>query len=898
VNTARLRILAAILFGSARLLLAAEPARTNLTFNIQIWGADEGLPSSVVAAIAQTRDGYLWLGTYNGLVRFDGLRFKVFDPGNTPALTESRVTSLIADDDGALWIGTESQNKVVLRNGQFTAVTNLPASPDPRTLVSRFWTANRLDRIFTTAPPWSFTAVRASCLNHDGSLIVGTVGGVFVIQTNGSWHSITTRDGISENKVQALLVDREGTLWVGTDPGGLNRIRPQAIGVVPETRGLTIKSVAADATEGVWFTTGGAGFALCREHRAANSFSTGPWWSVFCAGNDLWLGNSFGGWRWDIETQPQLPQPMLRVPPGVNALHRDRAGKLWFGSSSGLAGFDGTNWTLLTTNNGLSSDVITAIVDGADGALWIGTRDGGVNRLLNGKVTVFRASDGAPSDDIAGLWLDAHGILWVTSFNSGLGRFENGRWTRYTTRDGLVSNSLSYIIEDEEENLWIGSNAGVIRVSKRTLNDFAAGKVHTVTCRAFSKSDGFPTVECSSGSQPGALRDRDGQLWFPTMQGLAYVDPKQLTRNTNPPLVAIQSVLVDESVRLADGAPGITVALSPRDERIEIQFARLNLSAPERGLTRYQMEGYETAWRADINNSRFATYTKLPPGKYTFRVVACNEDGVWNENGRTLGIIVQPPIWRTWWFLTISTLVLVGIIAGTSHYFSNQRYERAMAVLRQQEALEKERARIARDIHDQVGASLTQVALLGELVEADKESPKEIEEHAAQICQTARETTRALDEIVWTVNPQNDTLEGLVNYICKYAQDFLSVAGVKYRLEVPPDLPPIPIAPDVRHNVFLASKEAITNVVRHAKAESAWVRLHLRDDRFLVEIEDNGRGLADMDHARAKTRHGLSNMRKRMEDIGGEFALEPAPERGAIVRLTVPLKKSTPRASA
>ena len=190
-------------------------------------------------------------------------------------------------------------------------------------------------------------------------------------------------------------------------------------------------------------------------------------------------------------------------------------------------------------------------------------------------------------------------------------------------------------------------------------------------------------------------------------------------------------------------------------------------------------------------------------------MTACNEDDVWNPVGATLQVTVLPPFWRTWWFLGLSTVSLLGMIIGSVHYVSTQRLQRQVAALRQKEALEKERARIARDLHDQLGANLTQVALLGEMAEADKELPGEVASHARQISHTARETTHALDEIVWTVNPSNDTLDGLVNYVCKYAQDYLAMAGLKYRLEVPPQLPATPISPELRHNVFLAAKEAI-----------------------------------------------------------------------------------------
>ena len=234
---------------------------------------------------------------------------------------------------------------------------------------------------------------------------------------------------------------------------------------------------------------------------------------------------------------------------------------------------------------------------------------------------------------------------------------------------------------------------------------------------------------------------------------------------------------------------------------------------------------------------------------------------------------------------------LLGMIVGAVHYVSTQRLQRQVAALQQKEALEKERARIARDIHDQVGANLTQLSLLGELVESDKNDPKEVADHARHIEQTALETTRALDEIVWTVNPSNDTLDGLINYVCKYAQEYLALAQLRYRLEVPPQLPNISISPELRHNVFLAAKEAVNNVVKHSQAKAAWLRLRLEPGRFTLEIEDNGCGLSP--GAADKGRNGLRNMRKRLEDVGGEFVIGTGAEGGTRVSLTAPLGRAT-----
>jgi len=222
-------------------------------------------------------------------------------------------------------------------------------------------------------------------------------------------------------------------------------------------------------------------------------------------------------------------------------------------------------------------------------------------------------------------------------------------------------------------------------------------------------------------------------------------------------------------------------------------------------------------------------------------------------------------------------------------YISTQKLKREVQLHKQHEELERERARIARDLHDQLGANLTQVALLGEMAETDKHLPDEIESHARQISQTARETSRALDEIVWAANPSNDTLEGLINYACKYAQDYLELAGLRYRLEVPAQLPVQTIAPDLRHHLFLAFKEAVNNVVKHAQASEVKIRLRLAPTTFTLEIEDNGRGPGE---AATKTgRNGLRNMRKRMEDVGGAFELTPGPQNGTLIRLTAPTGK-------
>ena len=314
----------------------------------------------------------------------------------------------------------------------------------------------------------------------------------------------------------------------------------------------------------------------------------------------------------------------------------------------------------------------------------------------------------------------------------------------------------------------------------------------------------------------------------------------------------------------------------------------MNFSAPDAARFKYRLEGRDSAW-TDARAERVANDSNLPLGHYFFRVAAENEDGVWNETGGVLEITVLPQFWQTNLFRVVAIIFLLGIVVAIVRIISTQKLRRELQSHRQKEILERERSRIARDLHDQLGANLTQVALLGEMAEADKNSPEEVESYAKQISETARETTHSLDEIVWAINPSNDTLEGLANYACKYAQEYLALAGLRYRADLPVQLPLTPIPPEVRHNVFFAFKEAVHNVVKHAQASEVWIRLRLSPVSFTLEIEDNGRGIENQ--TTPQNRNGLRNMKKRMEEIRGEFSISGGASGGTIVRLKIPLTK-------
>lgn len=880
-----------------------------------------------VMSVCEDSTGAVWLYTANGqLSRYHDSRL---DTTVIQAGTPESCRVVIAEPKGFVWVGTD-WGMFALDPAVITSLTNVPvarlvrAEPKQKLdflVASRTggfwclangrvekWRNGQLDHVLALYAWTNDTRVACACEDRSGNLIVGTTyparnDGLYWYNADGTCAHISSAEGLSHDGVLSVCVDQQGDLWAGTDGGGLNRISHRVFNVTPKTANWVVLSTAPDYSGGVWM--GVHAWWAChwdgkkmRTYTEADGLAKGVS-SVFVdRSRKVWVALSLalGGPRlFELENDHFRPAPGVEeTNADVSAIFQDRTGRLWFGSKGGLGRWDGQEWKVFTTADGLSANTITALAEDAETNLWIGTHEGGLNCFRDGKFTAFRQQDGGlPSDHISSLLVDRDGVLWVGTDWAGLARYQSGKWTRYTTREGLATESIGYLIDDTEDNLWIGSGAGLMRIPRKSLNDVADGRASSLTCRTYGRADGLPTGECTSGAQPAACRTADGKMWFPTIAGLVTVNPRDLVPNTNPPPIIIDSIRIEDREQLTNAIhPGslTAVTLPAGHQRLDIHFAVLDLGAPDLVHFKYRLDPHESAWTFGTGNSGTAHYGKLPPGSYQFHVAAGNEDEVWNELGTTLSVLVLPPFWQTWWFVTIISLSLLGLIVGSVYLVSTQRLQRQLAQMRQQEALERERARIARDLHDQLGANLTQVALLGEMAGEDRNRPEEVESHAQQICQTARETTRSLDEIVWAVNPSNDTLEGLVNYACKYAQEYFELAGVRYRLEIPASLPSAAIAPDVRHNVFLAFKEAVNNVVRHAQATEARIRLNLAPAAFILEVQDNGRGIAGMDQKAAESRNGLKNMRRRMTDIHGEFDITPAPERGTIVRLTAPLR--------
>jgi signal transduction histidine kinase len=482
-----------------------------------------------------------------------------------------------------------------------------------------------------------------------------------------------------------------------------------------------------------------------------------------------------------------------------------------------------------------------------------------------------------------------------------------GKFATISIEQGLPASIISQIVDDGAGNLWMGSHHGILRASKAELNRCADGELKSVRCLSYGKAEGLASQKCSGGFQPGVCKTSDGRLWFPTAKGLAIIDPANFTTNTVPPPVVIEELLVEgqlvkfQAPKAADSAaePAAVLQISPGKQRFELRYTALSFVAPDKVRFKYKLEGLESAW-VEAGTRRVAQYSYLPPGTYSFQVTACNNDEVWSEEGASLAFRVLPHVWQTWWFRIALALAAAGTVAALAISATRERVRRRLEHLERQRALERERARIARDIHDDLGASLTRITLLSQSVRSDLESGHRAEADVDRIYSTARELTRSMDEIVWAVNPQHDTLDSLVTYLGRFAQHFLAVAGIRCRLDAPLQLPALPLTSEIRHNVFLAFKEALHNVVKHAQATEVRLALELRTDGFMLVIADNGRGFAwrpgsvpatePADGQRLASGNGLKNMQKRLEEIGGCCSWDTAPGEGTRAKLVVVVK--------
>lgn len=866
-----------------------------------------GLVGNEISALAPAKDGSLWIGTTTGLSHYEKGKFTNYTRKEGLAFNIIRAVS--EDAEGNIWIATgEGLNR--LKNGAIENLTTTIGLPynSVRALyldkAGKLWIGWNSGIVgyergnhtnYPIQKELSGSFVTALHEDSQGNIWVGTYSGLKRFR-DGHFVNVPNGEGVAFDLINSLFEDREGNVWVGSREG-LARLTPRRFFTYSRQQGLThnnVMSVLEDRSGSLWIGTWGGGLNQLKDGKVTvystqNGFPHDLILST-CEAHDgsLWIGADFDGGLMHL-VDGNLTRFTRRnglVDAAVRVIHEDRAGNLWIGTSRGLSCLRDGKFTNYFGHDLHSGHSFLAVCEDYEGTLWFGTDDG----LICRKDDEFRpVTAGLSSSVVLSLYEDAAHDLWVGTDGQGLNRLRNGVLSRYTTKEGLFNNSVFEIVEDDFGYLWMSCLKGISRVSKKELDALDEHEIKTVHAAFYGKLDGLLSVQCNGVAKPSGWKSRDGRIWFPTTKGLVAVDPQIKLNEIQPPVVIERVVtekssidLVGRGVLTTPSAPPLRLPRGRGD--LEIQYTALSLQTPEKNQFKYILEGVDSDW-VKAETRRTAYYSHLQPGNYRFRVIACNNDGLWNETGASLALELAPAFWETAWFRSLAVLGLAGSLAGSVRYVSVRRLHRKLAVLEQQHAIEKERARIAKDIHDDLGASLTQITLLSD--RADHNAPDELRANARKISSTAREIAQSLDEIVWAVNPEHDTLEGLVEYLSQSADDFLEDTAIRSRVKLPSELPHCSIPADTRHQFFLAFREALNNAVKHADASEIQLEVTAQPTEFQITIADNGIGF---DPATVRSRgNGLTNMRKRLESIGGRFEIATRSAHGTTIKMAISL---------
>jgi ligand-binding sensor domain-containing protein/signal transduction histidine kinase len=994
------------------ILLAAGAARADSKlgdFAITHWTRENGLPDNSVTCLMQTRDGFLWVGTVAGLVRFDGLRFFPLNLPVPASQTGNEITALYQDAKDRLWIGTRQHGLWCLAAGALSqvnpnrgfgasAVTSIAGDSHGDLWVGTATGLNRLGgtnvTLFTVADGlpsdfvssvhfsmsgtvwittrkgmcqfkngrltpfefqtdsprqsaemigmyddqrgnlWAFgdsylvnlndgkrfnyfrngdtTSLRiwSLCEGRDGQLWIGTSGqGVFSF-ADGRFRPLSLREASLSSDVQAICEDRDGSVWLGTFSGGLVRLQPRHVQVLNSGAGLpaemaTCLAPLADRELWVGFANGGlfssAGDRFDKPRTPDGSACPNLISSMATTSKgELWLGTQgLGLIRLKDGTATRLTTENGLADDEILAVAAQKDDSIWAGTRAGTLHH--------ITNLGIESfrheppDPITCILMGSSGTVWIGTENGGLARLTGGRLAGADPSGVLARTPIRALWEDADGRLWIGTQGRGLACRSEGQITVWDAKAGFPDNEVNGIVADDSGKLWFNTPKGVYRMSLPV-----GGKHHADSLPALQLVSEYDHSSSAVSKQgwPQAVKSRDGRLWFVGANGLCVVDPRDFQTSFQPWQVELGPVLVNgRPLRVANasadadpGAPGKPLRFPASLRTLEIEFTVPSLNWPERVEFQHRMDNFDSDW-VEGGPERRVRYSGLPFGQYRFRVRAMNLDGTWGRENSSLVFDLPVPLWRSPLILAVEGLVALTAVAGVVRLISHRRLRLTLAQLGHQQAMERERMRIARDMHDEVGSKLTRISYLSELALQDEVPSRQ---NLRSIAQTTRDLLQTVDEIVWAVDPQNDTLENLAAYLGHYATEYLQNTSIECELNIAPDLPLHPLTAETRHNLFLAFEEAVGNALKHSGATRVRVAMTRANGNFEISIQDNGRGFdspSGVAVAKGKTStpnnkgNGLVNMRQRLSSIGGQALIESSPGQGTSVIFSLPVNE-------
>jgi signal transduction histidine kinase/ligand-binding sensor domain-containing protein len=848
-----------------------------LTFTEQ-----DGLPGGSTCQLALDRDGQLWFsqGEWLGVLR-EG-KFRLLEK-----MTPQRISGARG---GGIWACKGNRLFTYREGGAVVEVAMLPR----------------------TDPEISPTLL---CEDRAGDVWVGTRGtDLFRVDgKSGSFERVPM-----QQEILSFKEDREGNLWVGTRGGGLAQLKPR----FAELRSIDpafplggVRSVCQDRSGTLW-AVGQNGWVSRNPGTGWQTLTTEDGWSVSyaqCVVADpqggVWIGTQYRGLhRWHsgaLVTSLTTDQGLAAN--CVSALLASPSGELWLAARWPDAQRHALQCRqaerLRTFELPAASGGITALALDAAGDCWAATASGLLLRVHAGVLTDETHRTLAEPRPIRSLCAMPDGSLWIGYGGAGLGRLKDGHFSHCRMDQGLHDDYLSNMIPDGRGRLWFAGNRGIFSVRETEAVELAEGRIARVRSVAYGQTEGLSRLQASHGTWPGTLRANDGRLWFAMESGLAVVNVPDFKDNPQAPPVVLERVTANGKTVAAYAADGslsdspvaapldlrreaVHLRLAPGQRQVEFVFTALSFTMPESINFKYRLHGLDQDW-VDAGTRRIASYPLLPPGDYRFQVCACNRDGVWNETGVSLALTAEAFWWERTWFRVLGSLAAIGLLGGGILLGVRRRHRRQIEHLELLQATERERTRIAQDLHDDLGAGLTQISLNSAMARNPVVTPAVADGLLQEIDERSRDLVIALDEIVWAVNPRNDSVPSLARYFCQFAQHYLLAGGITCLLEVAVKLPDAPVGSEQRHHLFLAFKEALHNILQHSGANQAQLEIASDAQILAVTLSDNGRGFVA--GPKPEGADGLGNMRTRLARLGGSCVVTSAPDCGTTVAFRLPL---------
>ncbi len=963
------------------------------------WQTEDGLPDNFINDVARSADGYLWIATFNGLARFNGLEFTTFDPQNAPQLESRSVTQFTKDAEERLWIFCENGALSCWSGGRFEDFTGKKwpsegirlvrddghggvwlgigralyklsdasfdevsgkgnifanfghvtdihgrcwevksnclcclnadenaAAPIPdyraqgwRLLASRdggIWMMSDRVRKFRDGV-WSdfgltgTDSINSYCEDHNGNLWAGTdFGQVWRISTNGVFDRFRLAGVKSSQLGRGLCEDSEGNIWLGTGGNGLFRLKPKVFKVYSSQQGLTsdlVRSVTQDREGHVLFATVNSVDWLrssAEERAAARGLDVVlPWEVLAVRDGSLFVGTFAEGLyhlgcdgSWTRFTNSAMN------PPPINVVFQEHDGTVDLGTPKGLWRWNSNCIAPAGMPPGLKNADVRALAQDSSGNLYAGLESGGMLRRTEKGWEQWTTNEGLSENHVRCLWIDNDNVVWIGMQRNGLSRFDGNTFFNYT--NGHSGGGASFdlpatitaLIGDDEGCLWMASNRGVHRAERDQLNRVAAGKLPAPNVIHFDRSDGMGSSECTDDHQPSVCRTSDGRLWFATTFGVSVVDPASLPLNATPPQVRIEEALIDDrpawptEQSKAGHAETQALRVPPEHSRLEFRFTALSLKAPSRNRYRFRLVGFESEWE-EAGARRTAFYKQVPPGDYEFKVAACNDNGVWNQQGASLAVVVVPPWWKAapvqWCAAIAAGMAIFGayrlrvqsLLRKTA---AQQEFSRKLI-----ESQELERQRIAGELHDSLGQSLLVIKSRALLALRDPALPQRARDELEALTTVAGSAIGEARQIAHNLRPfQLDEL-GLTRAIRGM---ITNVSGAS-AIEITHDLAELEGAfpPDQEINVYRIIQELLNNVMKHAQASKARVTMEMDAGRVRLQVHDNGRGFEA--EKRDVAGFGMRAISERVRILGGEWSVQSTPGEGATTVVILPVVK-------